>query len=311
MIVPARDRRSRGVVWSASAGAALVCVTLAVAGCAIPAQLPSGAPVSTTVAAADPSGRPATTLDGAAAGDLPAFVGNGLSPSGRGAFGLDRIHIQAPEPGVGAVLRVDYPRGSASSRSAAAEGSSYGGAQMYLRLPHSSVEQLHLRYYVRFPAGFDFVKGGKLPGLYGGTAVSGGHTPDGTDGLSTRFMWRRGGAGEVYAYLPSSVGYGTSLGRGSWSFTPGRWTSIEQAVQLNTPGRSDGSVTVWLDGRQVFQQTAITYRTTDSLKIDGVFFSTFFGGGDPSWASPTDQHTDFAAFALSDTYIGPVPGIGS
>jgi hypothetical protein len=38
-----------------------------------------------------------------------------------------------------------------------------------------------------------------------------------------------------------------------------------------------------------------------------VFFSTFFGGSDPSWATPRTQHTDFAAFAVSDRYIGPVP----
>lgn len=43
---------------------------------------------------------------------------------------------------------------------------------------------------------------------------------------------------------------------------------------------------MWLEGRQVFQQTGMTYRTTDSLKIDGVFFSTFFGGGGPVLGQP-------------------------
>ncbi|WP_181449171.1 polysaccharide lyase [Nonomuraea aridisoli] len=45
--------------------------------------------------------------------------------------------------------------------------------------------------------------------------MNGGRIPDGTNGLSTRFMWRANGAGEVYAYLPTSREHGTSLGRGA------------------------------------------------------------------------------------------------
>jgi hypothetical protein len=30
----------------------------------------------------------------------------------------------------------------------------------------------------------------------------------------------------------------------------------------------------------------------------GIFFSTFFGGHDPSWATPTDQYIWFKDFAL-------------
>jgi hypothetical protein len=48
----------------------------------------------------------------------------------------------------------------------------------------------------------------------------------------------------------------------------------------------------------VFQQTGIVYRTTRNLKIDGLFFSTFFGGRDSSWASPSDQYAEFAEFSV-------------
>jgi hypothetical protein len=155
-----------------------------------------------------------------------------------------------------------------------------------------------LRYSLRFQPGFQFVKGGKLPGFFGGSGGSGGIHHD--DGFSTRYMWRTNGAGEVYAYLPGASGDGESLGRGSWTFTPGRWTTIEQQIHLNTPGRADGTVTVWLNGRQVFTKPDLTYRTTPDLHIDGLMFSTFFGGGDPSWASPTNQYIDFAGFTITD-----------
>lgn len=243
---------------------------------------------------------------GAPPQDAVGFLSNGLIFTNHGSFGLDRSRVlPAADARLGSMLRVSYPAGSASNLAAAEDGTSYGGMQAYLRLRDGPVEELHLRYYVRFQQGFDFVKGGKLPGLYGGTVTSGRRIPDGTNGFSTRYMWRRNGAGEVYAYLPTSVAHGTSLGRGSWYFAPGQWISLEQDVRLNTPGESNGSVTVWVNGRQVFQQAEVSYRTTDHLKIDGLFFSTFFGGGDSSWASPTDQYADFAGFALSRDYIGP------
>ena len=37
---------------------------------------------------------------------------------------------------------------------------------------------------------------------------------------------------------------------------------------------------------QVFSQKNFVFRTTEALKIDGVFFSTYFGGNDASWATP-------------------------
>ena len=46
-------------------------------------------------------------------------------------------------------------------------------------------------------------------------------------------------------------------------------------------------------------------RTTDTLQIRGIFFSTFFGGGDPTLATPADACADFAAFVLSSGYVGP------
>jgi hypothetical protein len=133
--------------------------------------------------------------------------------------------------------------------------------------------------------------------------TSGRQIPDGTDGFSTRFMWRAGGAAEVYSYLPSSVEHGTSLGRGAWTWPTGRWVRVEQHVRLNTPGVADGVLDVTVNGRSVLRERGLTYRTVPTLRIDGVFFSTFFGGGDASWATPVDQYADFGRRAVDD---GPV-----
>lgn len=234
--------------------------------------------------------------------DLERFFGNGLRFSDDGDFGRDQAELlTATDAPGGTMLRVNYPEGSAS-RSA---GGPDGGMQAYMQLPDGPVDALDLAYQVRFQPGFDFVKGGKIPGLYGGTVTGGQRIPDGTDGFSTRYMWRADGDGEVYAYLPASREHGTSLGRGCWSFTPGRWTTIHQRVRLNTPGQADGQVTVWQDAEPVLHKTGLEFRSTGDLRIDGLFFSTFFGGDDSSWASSADQYSDFAGFTISDGSAGP------
>lgn len=197
------------------------------------------------------------------------------------------------------ILRVHYPAGSASPSVSRRNGVALGGTQFYADLDLPPQNQLRLSYFVRFSENFDFVKGGKLPGLFGGEGASGGTIPDGTDGFSTRFMWRRAGAGEVYAYLPTSEDYGTSIGRGTWQFQPGVWYQLEQVVNLNQPDRADGQIQVWVNGNLVLEQRDIRFRTVESLQIDGIFFSTFFGGGDASWATPQDVYVDFANFSVS------------
>ncbi len=197
------------------------------------------------------------------------------------------------------VLRVSYPRGSASPESARGSGSAIGGGQFLAGLGIQPADKLRLSYFVRFSENFNFVKGGKLPGLFGGVANSGGKTPNGKDGFSTRYMWRRDGAGEVYAYLPTSKEYGTSLGRGAWNFEPGVWYRLEQEVTLNRPGKKDGRVRVWINGNQVFEQAGLIFRSTPTLKINGVFFSTFFGGSDRSWSTPKSVYADFANFSVT------------
>ncbi|MGF1515556.1 MAG: polysaccharide lyase [Elainellaceae cyanobacterium] len=201
------------------------------------------------------------------------------------------------------VLRVYYPAGSASPSVSRGGGVALGGAQFYADVEadladQAQQERLHLSYRVRFSENFDFVKGGKLPGLFGGEGASGGNIPDGTDGFSARLMWRRDGQGEVYAYLPTSETYGTSIGQGSWRFRPGEWTRVEQEVTLNRPGEADGRIRLWINGDLAVDEAGLTFRTDDALRLDGLFFSTFFGGGDASWATPQDVYADFADFTI-------------
>jgi hypothetical protein len=231
--------------------------------------------------------------------DVRRMFGADLEPCAHGSWGLERLRpIADADADGGTALRVNYPAGSSSPRSHREEGSPLGGAQVYLPFRSGPRDHAVVSYAVRFQDGFEFVRGGKLPGLYGGTMTSGGHIPDGTNGWSTRLMWRAGGVGEVYAYLPSSQTHGTSLGRGAWRWRPGRWHEVSERVRLNSPGNSDGRIGLSVDGKEVLSIEDVVYRSTEGLRIDGVFFSSFFGGSDSSWASPRDQHADFAAIVV-------------
>jgi hypothetical protein len=214
------------------------------------------------------------------------------------AWGLDEnATIVGADGSHPAVIQVTFPEGSYSP---AAKDAPRGGAGFHVALPgRPRVETACLRYAVRFPAAFEWVKGGKLPGLYGGQPPSGGGDVQGDEGFSVRYMWREAGAGEAYAYVVNKPDdFGVSIGRGSWQFPTGTWTVLEQEIVLNDPSQANGVLRVWIDGRQVIEQSDIVYRTTDDITIDGLMFSTFFGGGDNSWATPLKQQIQFSDFEI-------------
>lgn len=98
------------------------------------------------------------------------------------------------------VLQLFYPENSIDPAS-----KPQGGAEFYatpLSIQHANT--VSLEYSVFFPVDYDWVLGGKLPGLYGGhTGCSGGNNA--LTCFSTRLMWRPGGMGELY--LVSSAIY--------------------------------------------------------------------------------------------------------
>ena len=91
------------------------------------------------------------------------------------------------------LIRVLYPAHSVNPAQSPVGGASFYASPIEL----SSATNVSLKYRIFFPASFNWVRGGKLPGLYGGrTSCSGG--TDAEDCFSTRLMWRAGGAGELY-----------------------------------------------------------------------------------------------------------------
>jgi len=178
----------------------------------------------------------------------------------------------------------------------------------------------HFKYSVFFPADFNFVKGGKLSGLYGGKKNCAGGDPA-RDCFSTRLMWRTGGQAELYMYINRDAQdpaicqmpnnhcneeYGWSLNRGSFTWPRGVWTDVQETIRLNTPGQRDGLIEVKINGQTVIRYTNIVYRISafPNMKVEGMHVSTFFGGSSQEWATPTRQVAKFKEFILENGLSG-------
>ncbi|KAJ3528338.1 hypothetical protein NM688_g8012 [Phlebia brevispora] len=254
--------------------------------------------------------------------DTQSFITSGWSLSnGRIQNGAsDLTFVDDPFPNAsapsstgstnGPVLQVTYPQGSYSHGT--------GGAQLYSLWNTSDGSQFNsmlLTYEVAFDANFDWVMGGKLPGVRGGpdpNGCSGGNASTGSNCFSSRLMWRKSGQGEVYAYIPetdqmcsqssfmcNSDGYGTSIDRGAYSFVAGQWNLVTMLVRLNNPlNTANGEVSLYYNNVKAIDEKTVQFRTSDSINIGGLYFSTFFGGDNSSWATPQTTHTYFRNIQL-------------
>jgi len=99
------------------------------------------------------------------------------------------------------VLSILYPEGS--YRQTPMLNVPTGGLTVYPSLStleeSGDVSHALLSYKMAFQEGFQWNKGGKLPGLWSGQDTkecSGGNQSDGDDCWSVRLMWRADGAGE-------------------------------------------------------------------------------------------------------------------
>lgn len=196
------------------------------------------------------------------------------------------------------MLRIRYP--------ALTRGLGDGGVQWRTRLPKH--DELYVSFWVKFGAGFDFVKGGKIPGLAGGAANTGGGTnrnakPQGDDGWSARMMWRPQGAAVQYIYHPDQP---HSMGQDfKWDinqqryFIPGKWHKLETRIKMNSPGKSNGIVQSWFDGTLALDRDNLRFRDVDTFAIDQFLFSTLFGGSDDTWATTKEEFVYFDNFIVS------------
>lgn len=199
-------------------------------------------------------------------------------------------------------MRVLYQKGG--------YGNSATGCQVDLKF--DARDEAYMSYWIRLSDDFSFGttrEGGKLPGLGSGN-TSGDKISDGTNGFTARFMWRTGGRLVVLLYhmdFQTSMGEDIDLKYPDGSdviLTRGEWHHIAERVKTNsvTSGTAnpDGELEVWFDGQQVLLKKGLRFRTnTDG--INELYFSTFHGGGDATWAPTVDSYAWFDDIRIGTT----------
>jgi len=82
----------------------------------------------------------------------------------------------------------------------------------------------------------------------------------------------------------------------------GWWCCVEARVKLNTPGRHDGLMQLWIDGRLETERAGLDWRGTyKSHGLNAVFLEAYWNEG-----SPVTQTRWLDNFVISTRPIGPV-----
>ncbi|SFG72864.1 hypothetical protein SAMN04488063_2806 [Halopelagius inordinatus] len=178
------------------------------------------------------------------------------------------------------------------------------GANMHFRFADNwsrRPDTVHARYWLYLGENWGLgthdkpwdVNGGKLPGfadLTHGSAHGGGSVDD---SWSTRGSFRppkSGGDTRLgwYSYLPGKDGgYGSS---DDWNENGeirfGQWYRIDQYVEVNDVGSSNGVLRAWVDGKLAYEDTSVRFRTMDSVAVGEWWLDVFMGGG---WTPGNDM----------------------
>ncbi len=217
------------------------------------------------------------------------FVKDWNNPAWNNGFDESRIFVvQDSDNPSSKCLKVLIPKG--------AVGPNEGGANWPCKFKRN-YNEIYCAYRVKFGNKFDFVHGGKLPGLYGGENLW-GRIPNGSDGWNAMIMWLDNGVATQYIYHPDQPEiwgerFGWEDSNGEVRFKANNWYQIEERVVMNTPNKKDGVFQVWLNKRLILDLHHLRFRNTTKLAIDSFYFVTFFGGNDATWATNKDEYVYF------------------
>jgi hypothetical protein len=116
-----------------------------------------------TWTASTPDRAPASAVD---------YVTSNWATTNNNIYGAEDIgFVQDPISGNGTVLKVNYPKGSFAPVGTKTNSGILGGVEFFSMPDSSTYNSALLSYDIAFDSTFDWVKGGKLPGIFGGMCV--------------------------------------------------------------------------------------------------------------------------------------------
>jgi len=222
--------------------------------------------------------------------------------------------------GRGNVLRVLHRKGQGGNSIKA------GGLRFRADMPEAEEYYLAYDYYV--PSDWFQPFGHKMPGLINGTLLEASHafgkkpTPETLVAFSARmqtlsrdaFPARGQGAMMGYYYDKDKVQRNDFLNTvdptsesvsGQYRLPRGEWITIEQYMKVNTGGKKNGKLKVWIDGVLMSDQDHRWRDASSTRLIDGIFMVSYYGGNpsDVRNQSPADNYQYYDNFIVSDSPI--------
>ena len=177
----------------------------------------------------------------------------------------------------------------------------------------SEPEEIYFRYYLRFGSDWNPGRGGKLPGISGtyNRGGWGGRPSNGRNGWSARGQFNGQKDGKTptgfYCYhadMKGRYGNGWIWQKDKLGYLENnRWYCIEQYVRMNTPGKNDGVLRGWVDGKPAFEKTDVRMRDVSDLKIERIWINIYHGG---TWTAENDDHLFIDNVVIAKKYIGPM-----
>lgn len=176
------------------------------------------------------------------------------------------------------------------------------GCGLYGRMPASPGKKpktMTLEYTMRFGPGFDWVRGGKLPGLCAGQCPTGcDKSISPNEGFSARIMWtdnecqgkpkgcKKGKSGgmHIYAYYSNMQGnkgcgdeYTFKSGSKAMVVKANKDYRVQLVVKLNSGNKANGYMKAYMNGRLVAKKTGAKL-ASKNMSVDSIMWDNFFGG---------------------------------
>jgi hypothetical protein len=181
---------------------------------------------------------------------------------------------------------------------------SRGGATLSL-----SADVAHVRAWYRFGEGFDFGQGIKV-----GRIRSFNHATQEND-IDIIMTVRSSGdtaqcgttdmadLGLFYNGKPEGYDWGHLIA--PVRFERNRWYAVEYAVALNDPGTANGSIRLWVDGREVGSREGLNLRgkAGPAVKLNKIMLGGWYSNGALGNADCADPFTP-STFRMDDVAVG-------
>lgn len=187
--------------------------------------------------------------------DLNPTKGQPNSGGWKSVYGGASIDSETDTPDSSPALRFTYPIGFRTGDSP---------DKVWYPIPSSATE-LWFQYYFKYSSNFAWNSTGqKLNFVY---------TKNSNFLINT--MW---GGREIHMLNQITFGRGTQSFASKASIEAGRWYKLKVHAVMNTVGKSDGIIQVWLNDNLIINANSVMYRNED-IGWNAIAFDPTYGGG--------------------------------